>query len=43
MLKSLGNLDKPFLGLENIYLQTERTKNNHCTKNHIKELHDKKV
>ena len=43
MLISLGNLGKPFFGLENIYLQTEKIKNNRYTKNHIQKLHDKKV
>ena len=41
MLISLGNLD--FFDLENIYLLTEKMKNNRYTKNHIQKLHDKKV
>ena len=43
MLISLGNLGKPFFDFEDTYLQTERIKNNHYTKNHIQELHDQKV
>ena len=31
------------VNLENVYFQTERIKNNHYTKNHVQELHDKKV
>ena len=28
--------------MENVYLQTERIKNNHYTQNHFQELYDKK-
>ena len=38
-----GSFGQAFFDLENLYLQTEKIKNNRYTKIHIQKLHDKIV